>query len=228
MSAAVLPLERSSTSSRVAAALREELLSGRHAPGAPMRDVELAARAGVSRPTMREAMAELARDGLLVHAMHRGMEVARLETADVRDIYAARLVIEQAGLARMRGGSRAAAASAFADLLDATADMADAEDRGDRRRSVEADARFHDVLARATGSPRLARAHAAVMLELRLVLSVTDRAHAEVDEQASAHRELAVALRDATAAAARDALTAHLRQAQERVCAVIDEREATA
>lgn len=225
--AAPLPLERSSTASRVAAALREELLAGLHAPGTPMRDVELAARAGVSRPTMREALAELARDGLLVHALHRGMEVARLETADVRDIYAARLVIEQAGLARLRAGSRAASATAFAPLLDAAAEMADAEDRADRRRTVEADARFHDLLALATGSTRLARAHAAAMLELRLVLSVTDRAHADVDRQAPAHRRLAMAMRDGTAPEARDALTTHLLQAQERVCAVIDAQEAT-
>lgn len=215
--AAVLPLERSSTASRVATALREELLAGLHAPGTPMRDVELAARAGVSRPTMREALAELARDGLLVHALHRGMEVARLEPADVRDIYAARLVIEQAGLVRLR----ATGTTAFAPLLDAAADMADAEDRADRRRTVEADARFHNLLARAAGSLRLARAHAAAMLELRLVLSVTDRAHAAVDRQAPAHRALAITLRDGNAAAAREALAAHLDQARERVCTVI-------
>ena len=215
--AAVLPLERSSTASRVATALREELLAGLHAPGAPMRDVELAARAGVSRPTMREALAELARDGLLVHALHRGMEVVRLDTADVRDIYAARLVIEQAGLVRLR----ATGATAFAPLLNAAADMADAEDRADRRRTVEADARFHDLLARAAGSLRLARAHAAAMLELRLVLSVTDRAHAAVDRQAPAHRALAITLRDGNAAAAREVLAAHLDQARERVCTVI-------
>ncbi len=226
MSLASLPVERSSTASRVAAALRDELLSGVHAPGTPMRDIELAARAEVSRPTMREALAELARDGLLVHALHRGMEVARLAPADVRDIYAARRVIEQAGLARMRGAARTAGAAPFAALLDASADMAEAEGAGDRRRTVEADVRFHDVLAEATGSPRLARAHAAAMLELRLVLSVTDRVHADVDRQAPAHRELALVLRDGTAAEARAALTTHLRQAQDRVCAVIDEQEA--
>jgi len=91
-----LSIERLSTAERVADALREHLLSGAIAPGTPMRDVDLSVRAGVSRTTLREALAVLAREGLLTHSLHRGMEVARLAAADVRDIYAARRVIEQA------------------------------------------------------------------------------------------------------------------------------------
>ena len=83
-----LSIERLSTAERVADALREQLLSGAIAPGAPMRDVDLSARAGVSRTTVREALAALVREGLLTHSLHHGTEVARLAAADVRDIYA--------------------------------------------------------------------------------------------------------------------------------------------
>src|SRR5690348_14425040 len=93
-----LTIDRVRTAERVAEALREQLLSGVFPLGAPMRDVELSAQAGVSRTTMREALALLAREGLLSHALHRGMEVARIAAGDVRDIYAARRVLERAGL----------------------------------------------------------------------------------------------------------------------------------
>jgi DNA-binding GntR family transcriptional regulator len=46
-----LPIERLTTAARVADALCEELLSGAFRPGTPMRDVELSARARVSRTT---------------------------------------------------------------------------------------------------------------------------------------------------------------------------------
>ena len=52
-----LAIECLSTAEWVAEALREQLLSGLFAPGTPMRDLELSARAVVSRTTMREALA---------------------------------------------------------------------------------------------------------------------------------------------------------------------------
>lgn len=94
--------ERSSTASRVATALREELLAGLHAPGTPMRDVGAGGARGRrghdARGPGRVGPPWTARP----RPAHRGMEVARLDAADVRDIYAARLVIEQAGLVRLR------------------------------------------------------------------------------------------------------------------------------
>jgi DNA-binding GntR family transcriptional regulator len=51
-----LSIERLSTAERVAGALREQLFSGAIAPGMPMRDGDLSARAGVSRTTLREGL----------------------------------------------------------------------------------------------------------------------------------------------------------------------------
>lgn len=58
-----LRIERRTTSSRVAEALRDELLNGAWPPGTPVRDAALAEHTGGSRPTAREAIAELVHDG---------------------------------------------------------------------------------------------------------------------------------------------------------------------
>lgn len=134
-----LSIERLSTAERVADALREQLLSGAMAPGTPMRDAELSARAGVSRTTVREALSLLAREGLLTHSLHRGMEVARLAPSDVGDIYAMRRVIELAGAAALV----AAPPASLEDLELAVQAMAHAAARRDRRRVVEADRKRH-------------------------------------------------------------------------------------
>jgi DNA-binding GntR family transcriptional regulator len=212
-----LSIERLSTATRVAEALREELLSGTLPPGTPMRDVELSARAGVSRTTVREALAQLAREGLLSHSLHRGMEVARLAPADVRDIYAARRVIERAGSEALLTGD----AAALAEMDLAVQAMRAATAAGDRRRVVEADVAFHTAIGAATGVRRLRAALAGALGELRLVLSVTDRASGDLDDQLRQHHDLLVLFR-ARDAAVLPALAEHLRQAEEQVCVALE------
>ena len=212
-----LTIERLSTAERVADALREQLLSGAIAPGTPMRDTELSARAGVSRTTVREALSLLAREGLLTHSLHRGMEVARLAAADVRDVYATRRLIE-------RAGAEAILATAVADLNGlerAVQAMAEATARRDQRRVVEADAAFHTAIGEALGVRRLRAALVRALMELRLVLSVTDRATGDLEDQLRQHRDLLELLR-ARRPEAVAALDAHLVEAEALVRAGIE------
>ena len=181
-----LSIERLSTAERVADALREELLSGAIAPGTHMRDIDLSARVGVSRTTVREALAALAREGLLTHSLHRGMEVARLASADVRDIYAMRRVIELAGAESLIAGSPVGL-----EALDrAMQAMCEATALRDRRRVVAADVAFHTAIVAGLDVRRLQAAFEGALMELRLVLSVTDRANDDLDDHLRRHRQL--------------------------------------
>ena len=212
-----LSIERLSTAERVADALREQLLSGAIAPGTPMRDIDLSARAGVSRTTVREALAVLAREGLLTHSLHRGVEVARLASADVRDIYAARRVIERAAVESLL----AAPGGRLEELERAMHDMTEATARRDRRRVVEADVAFHTALVATLGIRRLRTAISGALMELRLVLSVTDRANDDLDDQLRQHRELLELLRERSPEAV-TALEEHLLHSVEMVCAAVE------
>ena len=212
-----LSIERLSTAERVADALREQLLSGAIAPGTPMRDIDLSARVGVSRTTVREALAALAREGLLTHSLHRGMEVVRLACADVRDIYAARRVIE-----RVAAESLIAAPEGNLDGLErALQDMTEATARRNGRQVVEADVAFHTALVAELDNRRLRTAIAGALMELRLVLSVTDRVNDDLDDQLQQHRALLALFRERKPEAIA-ALEEHLRDSEARVCAAID------
>jgi DNA-binding GntR family transcriptional regulator len=207
-----LSIERLSTAERVADALREQLLSGTIAPGTPMRDSELSVRAGVSRTTVREALAVLG-----------GMEVARLAAADVRDIYAARRVIERAAAEALI----AAPDGKLEELERALRDMVEAAAGRDGRRMVEADVAFHTALVGTLGNRRLRSAITGALMELRLVLSVTDRANDDLDDQLRQHRELLELFRERSPEAV-TALAEHLLHSEETVCAAVaaaDHRE---
>jgi DNA-binding GntR family transcriptional regulator len=192
--------------------LRDELLSGALAPGAPLRDTELAARANVSRGTAREALAELAREGLVVQTLHRGVRVASPTEADIADVYGARRVLESAGLEALLR------TRAFAPLEAAVQAMAGARSVPE---GVEADAAFHLAIVAACGVERLHAAAERALREVRLVLCAADRATADLDALLAAHRALLAAFAAGDGVAAREALMRHLDHGEQRARAVL-------
>src|SRR3954466_12838602 len=145
-SGVTLRVARASTSAMLADLLRDELLSGALPPGAPLRDTELAERANVSRGTAREALAELAREGLVVQTLHRGVRVASPTEADVADVFGARRVLEGAGLEVLLASKALGPLEAAVDRLAAARNVPE---------GVEADAAFHLAIVAATGVERL-------------------------------------------------------------------------
>ncbi len=201
----------------VADMLRDRLIGGEIAPGTPLRDVELSARLAVSRSTVRDAFAILCNDGLLVHALHRGVEVARLDSAAVRDIYATRRFVELAGIRRLVADPR--------DRLDPLAHALEAMRAAtvvrDGRALVEADVDFHAGIAAASGSRRLAEAARRALLELRLVWGAEDRAGVAGD-LVEPHALVLAALVRGDERDAVGALERHLLDSEARICAELD------
>ncbi len=212
MSGVTLRVARASTSAMLASLLRDELLSGALPPGSPVRDTELAERANVSRGTAREALAELAREGLVVQTLHRGVRVASPTEADVADVYGARRVLEGAGLEALLASGELGALEAAARRLAAARSVPE---------GVEADAAFHLAIVAATGIERLVAAAERALREVRLVLCASDRATADLGVQVDGHRALLDAIASGDAEAARAALTAHLAHGEARARAVV-------
>jgi DNA-binding GntR family transcriptional regulator len=182
----VLPLRRVTVASTIAADLREALLSGEFAPGSPLVPDELAGTFGTRPATVREALSELERDGLIVHSLHRGVEVARITSEELRDIYAARQVYEVAGLRAMLR-QRPVDVSWLSAAVER---MGEAAIAGNERALVEADMAFHLAIVAAAGSRRLTRAAQGALMELRLVLSVADRVADDMPAQVADHELL--------------------------------------
>ena len=172
--------------STIAADLREALLSGEFAPGSPLVPDELAGTFGTRSTTVREALSELERDGLIVHSLHRGVEVARITSEELQDIYAARQVYEVAGLRAMLR-RRPVDVSWLSAAVER---MGEAAIAGNERALVEADMAFHLAIVAAAGSRRLTRAAQGALMELRLVLSVADRVADDMPAQVADHQVL--------------------------------------
>ena len=76
---------RSTLRQQIADALRDEVLSGRLEQGQEFTVKEIADTYGVSATPVREALVDLAAQGLLEVEQHRGFQVRRFTAADAED-----------------------------------------------------------------------------------------------------------------------------------------------
>ena len=141
MNTSIKPLERpAGLADRVYYELRDNIGSHQIRPGERLQEVSLAAQLGVSRTPVREALARLESEGMIV-VEGRGFVVPELTDADVEEIYQLRFLLEPAAvaLAVSEVGSPTDLASMSAAVDDAVA----AEKTGDFRAFLEANSRFH-------------------------------------------------------------------------------------
>src|SRR5689334_20645798 len=74
--------------------IRRAVVAGSIRPGDKLTEVELSSMLSVSRPTIREALAQLAQEGLLLQVPYRGLRVASLEPAAIMDIARTRMALD--------------------------------------------------------------------------------------------------------------------------------------
>ena len=200
-------IDRSSTTDRVAGALRDMLFAGDLSPGEPLREVTLADSFQVARSTVREALQVLAAEGLVTRYPNRGVVVTELTERDIAEIFEARLVLESAGLRAGLAGADVAPVTA------ALATYADAVGADDMVQQTHAHLEFHTSLVALLGNARLVAQADALTGDLRLALASVERARRNARSQVADHRRLLTLMRSGDEAAAVAELERHLRAA---------------
>jgi len=214
-----LSLEHSSTVDRVADELRRAVFEGELESGTPLREVALAESLGVSRPTLREALALLVAEGLATREPNRGVSVARPDPDSVRDVSTARAVLETAGVRTWPHASeeaREAVRRALGDYERAVAEHASYQELNQRHLAI------HLSLVGLTGSPRLVSMAESIVAELRLALAQIDRVRRNARSQAGSHHHLLDLLEAGEIDAAVDELGEHLHGAEDAIIERLD------
>ena len=139
---------------RTITALRSDVLSGALPPGTQLVQEDIAARYGVSRVPVREALQALASEGLVSHFPRRGYFVTELSITDLQEVYRLRSILEAEAITE----AIPAIGDDDIDRLEHLCVLVDAAAaRGDLAELTAANRRFHFALFEAAGMPRLTR-----------------------------------------------------------------------
>ena len=224
--------------------LAEQIKSGRLAPGERLpTEQELTRAARVSRTVVREAVAALRAEGLVItrqgvgafvspapqHTPFRIAPESMESLDDILNVMELRLgvEIESAGLAAERATKpQVRAIGAALEALDRAAEGG--------KSAVDEDLEFHRAIASATGNAEFARFLQFIgrhLIPRRSVSGLTEsmggqRAYLELIQEE--HRRIADAIRDGDPKAAREAMRRHLTRSLERYRKLADERRVAA
>lgn len=200
-------LEHPSLPETVRRVLRRKILNNEIPSGARLIEASLAAELGVSRATIREAMRELAVEGLVEITPRRHSVVTRMSAQDAQDVCFARYVLE-AGVARpLKLKVRQALEGPLNDVLD---EMDEAAAASDLEALVEADVRFHGLIVVASGRRRACELWAGLNGQLGALMRASiDRQHLDLHGIRARHEPVRDAVVGGTGRQVERALWAH-------------------
>lgn len=190
-------------------AIRDMILSYALMPGQRVSDFTLAKTLGFSRTPVREALASLSRDGLVVTG-EKGYIVRPLDADDLKDLCCLREALESMALQLIMecGG--------FSDedldrLKALNRTIEQYNDEGKIPNTFEIDEKFHNLIVRCSGSSRLIELFRIAQLQMRRYRFLTLITAGRSQNTAIEHARLIEALQSGSLPDAAQAIHEHLR-----------------
>jgi DNA-binding GntR family transcriptional regulator len=169
---------------QVADHLRREIVSGRRAPGSPLREVELSTTLGVSRGPIREALRELEKEGLVEVRPYAATTVAQVSIEALVEVYELRSALEKKAFELLWPGRDAVYEAEFRRRHDA---LVAAVGSGDGRQIVEAELHFHAYPYERCGNGLILRTWEQMSQRMQLTFLLHSGMFAEHASYAEAH-----------------------------------------
>ncbi|PZG21890.1 GntR family transcriptional regulator [Nonomuraea aridisoli] len=199
--------ERRSLREQVAHALRAALITGEMRPGVVYSAPVLAAQFGVSATPVREAMLDLAKEGLVEAVRNKGFRVTELSDRDLDELTEIRQLIEVPTVARLADRARA---EEFERLRPIAEEIVSAGERGDLLAYVDADLRFHVELLALSGNAHLVEVVRDLRNRARLYGLSQLSERGTLTDSAREHLALLDALKEGDAEAVGRIMTEHI------------------
>lgn len=185
--------------------LRQAIIEQALAPGAKLPEDTIGERFGASRTIVRNALNQLAADGLVELRPNRGAAVATPRWEEASDSFEARLAMERLVVSRLAGNLTDAQ---IRRLREHVAEEEKARGTSEPR-SIRLATEFHLLLAEMTGSRVLIRLVTELALRCGLILALYARPHSS-ECAISEHRRIIDALAAGDRTSATDAMHSHL------------------
>lgn len=191
----------------VTLALRAAVISGEMKPGEVYSAPALGKRFGVSPTPVREAMLDLAKEGLVTSLPNKGFRVTEVSDEDLDEITALRLLIEPPTVSRVTPLIDDAGLARLREMANTIVDFAVA---GDLIQYTEADRAFHIAILEYSGNKRLIALISELRSHTRLLGLAPLAAAGKLRDAALEHVELVDLIAAGKAAEAQELMTKHI------------------
>jgi DNA-binding GntR family transcriptional regulator len=200
-------------SDQVYEAIRAEIVTGKFRPGERLVESEIARRLEVSQAPVREALRQLAHEGLVLQLPRRGTFVAEISEEDARRSYEVREALEAVAA---RDFCLYAGDEALEELATLLAEIFEAAEQRDPAGLMDADMAFHRFIWSAGGNPLLPRIFPLVESAARNLTAISNQEYFNELEIAESHVPLVETLRARNIDEAITAHQAHVREVWQR------------
>lgn len=213
VSTSPLPLATSSLTDALCNSLRARIINGEIAQGEKLTENRIATEYAVARPTAKACLERLITLGLLRRSAHKTAVVPVLGVDDVHDLFFTRELVELSAVTAL--ARRGATPSSVRRTQDA---MEIASRSGNFRDQVAADADFHSLIVRESGSERLGRMHDLILGEVQMTMGLySAHQNAPAHSVAAEHAAVIAAIDAGDADLAAQRLREHLAAARDRI-----------
>ena len=195
----------------VADNLRDAILRGQLAPGAPLREEELCTSLGVSRGTVREALRTLCDERLVEVFPHRGAFVTQLSYQKASEVYTLRALLEPYAV-RTALEQRAYSPQDLDELARMVRQLGERQRAGDILAEVNTDHEFHRRICAASRHQLLLDVLGGLQSLTAVFMLSTKLYHADPWNNEDSHREILDALRSGIPARGEEVLRQHIEQ----------------
>jgi len=201
------PVRSATLKASAVQAIRDAIFAGRFGPGDPLRELHLARELRVSQPTVREALIEIEKQGLVVRTPNIGTAVTNLSSDEIREQIELRLLLEK--VAAVKAAHRMTPAD-FRELERRLAVLTSAVAANNYHESAQADLDFHRHIWSCSGNRALARALDQIATPLFAFVSLLRSAGSQdLIRAMSSHAAIVEALRGRDAARIEEVIGRH-------------------
>jgi len=193
--------------------LRNAIVTGELPPGTRLIEADLAETLRVSRWPVRQAIAQLEHENLVVRYRNRGAYVIEFTAADIGEIFVLRRLLEEHAAARAAERFSLEYEEQLTQSIDA---LSQRIELGDTRGAVAPDIQFHRTLFEMAGSTRLSKMWETLVAPIYALLMIRNvrREPIQSERLPSAHRAILDAIRGGDAEQARAAMADHLNRSE--------------
>lgn len=193
--------------------LRDATFSGRFQPGDELKEVALAQELGVSQNTVREALLQLEKIGLVVRNRNRNTVVTRLTAEDVAERVTIRLLVEPPLCA---AASQQMTGEDISALRRKSAEISTAVDANQPFAAAVADLQFHRFLWERSGNRWLYQVLDQTTLPLFAFISIIRYQRSQhLREFVNPHDELVAAIESRNRKRIADSIRQHIESSYE-------------